>query len=166
MSEPTSPTYPLAAFPPLPEEYRSRASEFYGFVAWTSTYLLFILFILWAFLPDAALVWLGVTWYPNREWALLLPAYSMVLVLLTYLAYFASALFGTPSFSDLTTITDLKAHTPDFSQSPNPYYSHAHQTAVPEMYDIPISLVNRVLYHSRNTDNRPAIANSEVSALS
>ena len=66
MREPTSPTAPLAAFPPQPEEYRSRAGEFYGFVAWSSTYLLFALFILWSFLPDEWIVWSGVSWYPNR----------------------------------------------------------------------------------------------------
>jgi hypothetical protein len=66
MEEPTSPTAPLAAFPPQPEEHRSRAPEFYGFVAWSSTYLLFLLFILWGFLPDEWIVWSGVTWYPNR----------------------------------------------------------------------------------------------------
>lgn len=65
--QPTSPTAPLASFPPLPPpEARSRAPEFYGFVAWTSTYLLFVLYLLWAFLPDAAVLALGVTWYPNR----------------------------------------------------------------------------------------------------
>jgi phosphatidylinositol glycan class P protein len=64
--EPTSPTAPLAAFPPLPAENKSRAPEFYGFVAWTSTYLLFIIFVLWAFLPDSVIIWLGITFYPNR----------------------------------------------------------------------------------------------------
>ena len=72
MKEPTSPTAPLAAFPPQPEEYRSRAPEFYGFVAWSSTYLLFVLFILWSFLPDEWIVWSGVTWYPNRYFLLVL----------------------------------------------------------------------------------------------
>ena len=72
MKEPTSPTAPLAAFPPQPEEYRSRAPEFYGFVAWSSTYLLFLLFILWGFLPDEWIVWSGVTWYPNRYFRLIL----------------------------------------------------------------------------------------------
>ncbi len=65
--EPTSPTAPLAPYPPLPPpEARSRAPEFYGFVAWTATYLLFVLYLLWAFLPDDAILALGVTWYPNR----------------------------------------------------------------------------------------------------
>jgi hypothetical protein len=64
---PTSPVSPLAPYPPLqPTEARSRAPEFYGFVAWTSTYLLFCFFLLWALLPDAYIIWLGVSWYPNR----------------------------------------------------------------------------------------------------
>ena len=40
-----------------------------------------------------------------REWSLLIPAYGMTLVLLTYVAYFALSLAGTPSFSDMSTIT-------------------------------------------------------------
>ncbi|KAI0077363.1 PIG-P [Panus rudis PR-1116 ss-1] len=145
-TSPTSPVSPLAPYPPLaPIESRTRAPEFYGFVAWTSTYLLFAVFLLWAFLPDEYLLALGVTWYPNREWALLLPSYSIVLVLLTYYTYFALALAGTPSFSDLSTITDSRALLPD-GQGVNAYLAHAEPNAIPEMCDIPIGLVNRVVY--------------------
>lgn len=64
---PTSPVSPLAPYPPLlPTESRSRAPEFYGFVAWASTYLLFVLYLAWALLPDRAILALGVSWYPNR----------------------------------------------------------------------------------------------------
>ena len=64
---PTSPASPLAQFPPLPPaESRSRAPEFYGFVTWAGTYLLFVLYFLWAILPDEWIIWLGVSWYPNR----------------------------------------------------------------------------------------------------
>jgi phosphatidylinositol glycan class P protein len=119
---PTSPVSPLAPFPPSPPESRSRAPEFYGFVAWTSTSLLFCLFLLWGLLPDEYILWLGVDWYPSRyvriscllfhlfisnskrEWALLLPAYSVVLIMLTYFVYWALAISATPSFSDMSTI--------------------------------------------------------------
>ncbi|KAJ8464077.1 hypothetical protein ONZ51_g9843 [Trametes cubensis] len=139
-NEPTSPTSPLAPYPPiLPTESRSRAPEFYGFVAWASTYLLFVLYLLWAFLPDEYILALGVSWYPNREWSLLIPAYGMTLVLLTYVAYFALALAGTPSFSDMSTITGAFA----------PYLAHARPDAIPEMYDIPLGLVNRVAFGPR-----------------
>ncbi|KAI0701401.1 PIG-P-domain-containing protein [Cytidiella melzeri] len=147
LDQPTSPVSPLAAYPPQPPtEARSRAPEFYGFVAWSSTYLLFAFFLLWSLLPDAYLIWLGVSWYPSREWALLLPAYSVVVVLLTYCAYLALAMYNTPSFSDVSTVTDSKAHLPDVDLTTNPYLKHARPDAVPAMYDIPIGLVNRVVY--------------------
>ena len=48
------------------DPHRSRAPEFYGFVAWTSTYLAFILYLLWALVPDEYIVRAGVEWYPSR----------------------------------------------------------------------------------------------------
>ena len=33
-------------------------------------------------------------------------------------------------------------------QSPNPYLASASPDAIPELYDIPIGLVNRILYES------------------
>jgi phosphatidylinositol glycan class P protein len=63
----TSPTSPLAPFPPLPEPAaKSRAPEMYGFVAWISTWIAYVLFLAWALLPPAALDAVGWTWYPNR----------------------------------------------------------------------------------------------------
>ncbi|KAF8815755.1 hypothetical protein BYT27DRAFT_7079241 [Phlegmacium glaucopus] len=43
---PRSPTAPHR-WPPESEEHHGRTPEFYGFVAWTSTYLLFVIYILW-----------------------------------------------------------------------------------------------------------------------
>ncbi|KAI0792515.1 PIG-P-domain-containing protein [Abortiporus biennis] len=162
-TSPTSPVSPLAPFPPLtPTEVRSRAPEFYGFVAWTSTYLLFCIFLLWALLPDEYILWLGVTWYPNREWALLLPSYSIVLVLLTYFTYFALAIAGTPAFSETRTITDSKALRPDASEV-GIYLTRVSSNAntIPEMYDIPIGLVNRVVYS--RTAKKTAVISEDFS---
>ncbi|KAK0480822.1 PIG-P-domain-containing protein [Armillaria novae-zelandiae] len=143
----TTPTSPLAPFPPLPPpELRSRAPEFYGFVAWTSTSLLFVVYLLWAVLPDEYIEWLGVTWYPSREWAVLLPAYSVVLFLLAYFVYFALAIYGAPSLSDTCTFTDSRSHYLPICEGREGYASFAHPDAVPELYDVPIGLVNRVLY--------------------
>ncbi|KAG7446851.1 PIG-P-domain-containing protein [Guyanagaster necrorhizus] len=142
------PTSPLAPFPPLlPPELRSRAPEFYGFVAWTSTSLLFVVYFLWAILPDEYVEWLGLTWYPNREWAVLLPAYSVVVVLLAYFVYFALAIYGTPSLSDSCTFTDSRSHYLPVREGKQGCTSFARPDAVLELYDIPIGLVNRVLYH-------------------
>ncbi|KAH7907946.1 PIG-P-domain-containing protein [Hygrophoropsis aurantiaca] len=161
VENPTSPVSPLAHFPPAPpEEYRSRAPEFYGFVAWTSTTLVFILFLLWALLPDDIIVWIGVKWYPSREWALLLPAYSVVLVLLTYCVYFSLAIARTPAFSEISAFIDSRAHLPA-PNAPNPYLKHADPNAIPELYDIPIGIINRVIYgpHRRRKGDIPTREN-------
>ncbi|KAK0496332.1 hypothetical protein EDD18DRAFT_1019271, partial [Armillaria luteobubalina] len=60
-----TPTSPLAPFPP-PPELHTRVPEFYGFVAWTSTSLLFMVYSFWAILSDAYIQWFSVTWYPSR----------------------------------------------------------------------------------------------------
>lgn len=61
---PTSPRTPLAAYPLLS---RSRAPEFYGFAALSGTSVLFVLYHLWALLPDEWIVNAGVDWYPSRS---------------------------------------------------------------------------------------------------
>ncbi|EIM88843.1 PIG-P-domain-containing protein [Stereum hirsutum FP-91666 SS1] len=154
---PTSPIAPLAPFPPLPPaEYRSRAPEFYGFVAWTSTSIIFVVYLLWALLPDEVILWLGVDWYPNREWALLVPSWLCIVALLTYFTYFAMALRGTPSFNDLRTITGQQ----DISgreRGPQAYAKFASPGVIPEAYDIPIGILNDVLYGHRGASRqRPA----------
>jgi phosphatidylinositol glycan class P protein len=45
---------------------RSRAPELYGFVAWTTTSLLYVVYVLWAVLPDEWILAAGIDWYPNR----------------------------------------------------------------------------------------------------
>ncbi|KAG5734043.1 Phosphatidylinositol N-acetylglucosaminyltransferase subunit P [Termitomyces sp. T112] len=124
---------------------RSRAPEFYGFVAWTSTTLAFVLYILWGLLPQEYIEWFGIHWYPNREWAILLPAWSIMLVITTYLVYSSMAIAVTPSFSDMSSITDNYTV---FPTSPNNHTPYLDSSSTPVLYDMPIGLVNRVLYDS------------------
>lgn len=46
-------------------------------------------------------------WIPGlyREWSLLLPAWSIVVVLLTYFSYMALTIYGTPAFDEVSAIT-------------------------------------------------------------
>ncbi|KAG6861400.1 hypothetical protein C0995_000529 [Termitomyces sp. Mi166 len=122
---------------------RSRAPEFYGFVAWTTTTLTFVLYVLWAILPEEYIEWFGIYWYPSREWAILLPAWSIMLVITTYIVYSSLAIAATPSFSDMSSITDNYTV---FPASPDDHSPYLGTNSTPALYDIPIGLVNRVLY--------------------
>ncbi|KAJ3827395.1 PIG-P-domain-containing protein [Lentinula raphanica] len=93
---------------PAPSEYHFQTPELHGLIAWTSSSFLFLVYILWALLPDECIVGAGVEgveWYPNREWSLLIPAWSMVMVLLTYFAYMALTIHCTPAFHDISAVT-------------------------------------------------------------
>ncbi|KZW03341.1 PIG-P protein [Exidia glandulosa HHB12029] len=146
-TEPTSPKSPVAQYPPYPGLHRSRAPEYYGFVAWTATAIAFALYLLWALLPDSWIQATGVTWYPSREWAILIPAWSIVLALLTYFTYFALAISAQPAFHDIRAFTDSRGYIPHVDKAgENPYLRLLEPQAIPEIYDMPIGLVNRILY--------------------
>ncbi|KAH7904401.1 hypothetical protein BJ138DRAFT_1175363 [Hygrophoropsis aurantiaca] len=117
----------MSADNPTSPEYRSRAPEFYGFVAWTSTTICFILFLFWALLPDDITIWVG----------RMGPAPPVVLVLLTHCVYFSLAIARPPAFSEINAFID-----------PN---------TISELHDIPIGIVNRVIYgpHCRRMGDIP-----------
>ncbi|KAF5356833.1 hypothetical protein D9756_006469 [Leucocoprinus leucothites] len=128
---------------------KSRAPEFYGFVAWASTSFLFVLYILWALLPDRWIMAVGIDWYPNREWSILIPAWTIIVIILTYIVYWSLALLGTPSFSDMSTVTDSFAQLPPSNHTPNVYVASTDPSAIPQLYDMPLGMVNRILYQRR-----------------
>ncbi|CAE6437334.1 unnamed protein product [Rhizoctonia solani] len=143
-NEPTSPISPVAVCPPPTppddENAAGTAAEFYGFVAWATTAILWFVYIFWALLPDSVIRGMGITWYPNREWALLIPSYAVFLVLLTYFTYFALAIYATPSYSEVKSITDEHAH----YRMRSSVSEHGSGSAIPQVHDLPTGLVNRV----------------------
>lgn len=60
--------------------------EYYGFTLYMTSSLAFIVYILWAFLPSTFLHQLGIDYYPNRWWALAIPAWTFMLVVYIYIA--------------------------------------------------------------------------------
>jgi hypothetical protein len=59
---------------------RQQAIEVYGFIGWAVTFITWIAYLLWAFLPEHVLQQLGILWYPNRYWALAGPTMLIVIV--------------------------------------------------------------------------------------
>lgn len=103
----------------------------------------------------------------DREWTLLIPSYTVILVLLTYFTYFSLAIHATPSFSEMSTITGqtfiflcvrantahalaIDSYTHFFpTTDTNIYEGYASASALLESYDMPIGVVNRVLYSQK-----------------
>ena len=60
--------------------------EYYGFTLYLTSSLAFIVYILWSYLPSPLLHQLGIYYYPNRWWALAVPAWTVMLVAYGYIA--------------------------------------------------------------------------------
>lgn len=60
--------------------------EYYGFFIYLASSFAFLMYLLWAYLPRPFLHQLGIYYYPNRWWALAVPAWLVVLVIYIYVA--------------------------------------------------------------------------------
>jgi phosphatidylinositol N-acetylglucosaminyltransferase subunit P len=60
--------------------------EYYGFTLYLISSLVFIVYVLWSFLPSPFLHQLGIYYYPNRWWALAIPAWTVMFMVYIYVA--------------------------------------------------------------------------------
>ncbi|KAL0262297.1 hypothetical protein SLS55_003739 [Diplodia seriata] len=60
--------------------------EYYGFFIYLASSFAFLMYLLWAYLPRPFLHQLGIYYYPNRWWALAVPAWLVALVIYIYVA--------------------------------------------------------------------------------
>jgi len=114
--------------------------EVCGFVGWTSTAVAYVLFLLWAYIPEETLQKVGVTYYPSKYWAIALPAWACVAVVTAYLAY--------KSCNCLVVCSrhTLNAHTDDKARRPEDMLKQHHATSIPPLMDLPIDKVSEALH--------------------
>lgn len=60
--------------------------EYYGFVLYLASSLAFLMYILWSYLPSPFLHALGISYYPDRWWALAIPAWIVMVLIYIYVA--------------------------------------------------------------------------------
>jgi len=60
--------------------------EYYGFTLYLTSNVVFLVYLLWSFLPSPFLHQLGIYYYPNRWWALAVPAWAVMLIVYIYVA--------------------------------------------------------------------------------
>lgn len=79
-----------------------------SFIIWVGSYIVYIAFLAWAFLPDSILHPLGITYYPSRYYALAIPSYVILVVLLMAATYIGFNMINTNDPDDFATIRDRK----------------------------------------------------------
>ncbi|KAJ6955012.1 hypothetical protein NC652_006447 [Populus alba x Populus x berolinensis] len=78
-------------------DHGPKSSEVYGFVGSITTVVATAIFFVWAYVPENWLQAIGIFYYPNKYWALAVPTYGMVTILLALLFYVWSQLHVNPT---------------------------------------------------------------------
>ena len=89
------------------------STALYGFVAWIAIHVSFSIFLLWAYTPDGVLVSLGVTYFPDKHWALALPCWTLVSLLAAVVLYATYNAMHHPDLESLSNIVDEYTRVPD-----------------------------------------------------
>ncbi|KAF8069529.1 phosphatidylinositol N-acetylglucosaminyltransferase subunit P [Scenedesmus sp. PABB004] len=139
---------PLPAAAPGAGQPRARRGassvEVYGFVGWIASAAAFVVYCLWAFLPDAALRAVGVHWYPSRAWALILPSHLLLTVLFVYWAYESLNMMSVPAPTHPATIHDARSKW--ITQLGLPSACASTERSIPPLVHMPAPLASRVLF--------------------
>lgn len=92
----------------------------YGFVMYLAFRLIFILFLIWVYVPTHWLKSLGITYLPSSYWALAVPIFMLTtLTVFAFVIYPSLGLLMTPNDNDLRVIQDSKSkiHKPKLEHS-------------------------------------------------
>ncbi|TPX37998.1 phosphatidylinositol N-acetylglucosaminyltransferase [Synchytrium microbalum] len=94
-------------------------------------------YVLWMILSDSVLQSLGIEYYPNRWWGLILPWWTLGLIPFTLMTVTGLNMLATPPLESLSTITDDYAQL--MTRPPHEYEGG------PGLMDLPLTVVNRAL---------------------
>ncbi|KAL3632414.1 hypothetical protein CASFOL_025398 [Castilleja foliolosa] len=89
-----------------------KLSEVYGFVGSITTVVATVVFFIWAYVPDDWLHSIGIYYYPSRYWALAMPTYLVVTIVLAITFYIGMNFMATPPPTSLNSMFD------EFSREP------------------------------------------------
>jgi len=110
----------------------------YGFVFYLASFVGFGVYILWAYVPDAWLHSAGLTYWPQKYWAVAVPVFLCMTLAVFYVAYMGLIFLTTSPVTDISTITDSKALYEDEQAS--------QREGLAPLCDLDLCTVNRLLY--------------------
>lgn len=119
----------------------------------------FLTYVAWAIIPDSVLISFGISYFPNKYWAVAFPLYFIMLGLFTVTGYIALSMYYNPELSDLRLAEDRFSKVRSLPWSPVlSFSSQSHATSarvalskyegsIPTPADIPLDQVCAVLYN-------------------
>lgn len=86
------------------EVHGTKPCEVYGFVGSIWIVVATGIFLIWAYVPDKFLESLGIYYYPSKYWAMAMPLYLMVTLLLALVFYIGLNFMSTSTTTSFNTL--------------------------------------------------------------
>lgn len=113
--------------------------EVYGFIFWLASFAWLGLWVLWAFCPDEFIrETIGVSYFPSKWWAVALPTYIITSIFASSMFFFGLCLATTKPLDSRFLVSDESTPVTDF------LVGDEHD--IPSAYDLPLRLVNQLMY--------------------
>ena len=130
---------------PFPKPSRA----IYGFVVYQVSYILIVVYLIWAYVPDEVLSNLGITYLPQKYWAIAIPTYVPFFILCGILFYIGLNMTRVPQLDDPRTLGSdpfsFKAKREDILLDSG--------LKLPPVRDIPMDVVNTHMFQLDNTED-------------
>ena len=90
------------------EEKKTHISvvELYGFFSWNLSAIVFILYLIWAFVPDKVLNSFGIHYIPDKYYAIAFPLWFAVTIFTLLQLYVTICMYSTPNIESYDTLQD------------------------------------------------------------
>ncbi|CAA0821018.1 Phosphatidylinositol N-acetylglucosaminyltransferase- GPI19/PIG-P subunit [Striga hermonthica] len=123
-------------------EHGPKPSEVYGFVGSITTVVSTVVFLVWAYVPGIWLHSVGIYYYPSRYWALAVPCYVMVTIVLAIVFYIGLNFMATPPSTSLNVMFDEFSREP-VSETPS---GDDDERPIEPISDIGINQINDLMF--------------------
>lgn len=136
---------------PQPSPAPSPERAAYGFVLYLASYILFALFVIWAYVPDEILHSFGLTYLPTKAWAIILPIVGCIGAVSIPVVYFIINIFHTQSLEE-----EIQAHS-KFNITPQTVTINSDDPAsgfVPPIVELDLATVCRHLNLNKETTEK------------
>ena len=70
-----------------------KTMEIYGFVVWVLSYILFVVYFIWSFVPDEIFESYGIYYYPDKHFAKIIPCLLVMIFLVGFIILEGNSLF-------------------------------------------------------------------------
>lgn len=120
--------------------YSTPHAEYRGFFIYVLASVLLFVVVVWMTVPDAWLRQIGISYYPDKYWTHAIPSFLIIVMIYMYVfVILVNNEVKTLKLDDMRTLTDEHAVYPE---KPEEYIWKAPSG----VWDLPIGLVNEVLY--------------------